>query len=552
MSTERVPRPLTVETLRNGDVSFISHAPREPEEGREPRSIVSDPPLPPEDSEWAGPRETVELTVPSNPSRWKTNHSPPGDPRPQTMSPRQKWGAASISLFAHLVLIAIGSMIVLRSPKSVVDIFTEIRTGESDNSAIIADPLPDQPVELNMGQTNSLAAPIPLERAAADQPSLIELDINTDPVEQIIDAEAFLGSIAKSDHLAGRTEEARAMMVAAQGGSASTEAAVNQGLVWLAQHQQGDGHWNFRHDGPGCDCPHHGSLSEASTGATAMALLCYLGAGHTHLRGKYQPQVARGLKALTNDFDKASVPGDLRQTSAGNSGMYTQGIATIVLCEVYALSGDRDIGRRAQKAVDFIVAAQYPQNGAWRYEPLDRLGDTSVVGWQVMALTSARMAKLSVPAKVGRATDRFLTLVQLENGAYYGYTAPEKRPTTTAIGLLCRMYQGWQPIRPAMKKGVAYLAEIGPNRDNMYYNYYATQVLHHWGGEEWKTWNRVLREQLVTTQSTTGHAKGSWAPRDPHAGVGGRHYMTCLAILTLEVYYRHLPLYQRKSIEPAT
>ena len=85
--------------------------------------------------------------------------------------------------------------------------------------------------------------------------------------------------------------------------------------------------------------------------------------------------------------------------------------------------------------------------------------------------------------------------------------------------------------------------------DNQYYNYYATQVMHHYGGQAWIDWNRNMREQLVSTQAKDGHASGSWAPRDPHGGTGGRHYATCLSILTLEVYYRHLPLYRRRYIQ---
>jgi hypothetical protein len=83
----------------------------------------------------------------------------------------------------------------------------------------------------------------------------------------------------------------------------------------------------------------------------------------------------------------------------------------------------------------------------------------------------------------------------------------------------------------------------------MYYNYYATQVLHHWGGPEWDRWNNTMREHLVRSQIRLGHAAGSWDVADRHGIMGGRLYMTSLALLTLEVYYRHLPLYQRDRIE---
>ena len=38
---------------------------------------------------------------------------------------------------------------------------------------------------------------------------------------------------------------------------------------------------------------------------------------------------------------------------------------------------------------------------------------------------------------------------------------------------------------------------------------------------------------------------GSWDVTDPHGNAGGRIYQTALSLLTLEVYYRHLPIYRR-------
>ena len=38
---------------------------------------------------------------------------------------------------------------------------------------------------------------------------------------------------------------------------------------------------------------------------------------------------------------------------------------------------------------------------------------------------------------------------------------------------------------------------------------------------------------------------GSWGPEGvPHGDRGGRMYATSLALLTLQVYYRHLPMYR--------
>ena len=93
---------------------------------------------------------------------------------------------------------------------------------------------------------------------------------------------------------------------------------------------------------------------------------------------------------------------------------------------------------------------------------------------------------------------------------------------------------------------------------NMYYFYYATQVVHFFDGPEWKEWNEGpkdekgvrqggMRDWLVMTQNRAdANLAGSWAPDPSSIGRScGRLGTTALALLTLEVYYRHLPLYKR-------
>ena len=140
----------------------------------------------------------------------------------------------------------------------------------------------------------------------------------------------------------------------------------------------------------------------------------------------------------------------------------------------------------------------------------------------------------------------FLDSVEVADGAMYSYMPGDgPRDSMTAVGLLCRMYMGWSRERPALKAGVEHLAKVGPRRGDIYYNYYATQVLHHWGGDLWKQWNLRMRDELVSTQVKDGLGAGSWDVTDPHGYAGGRIYQTALSLLTLEVYYRHLPIYRR-------
>jgi hypothetical protein len=232
--------------------------------------------------------------------------------------------------------------------------------------------------------------------------------------------------------------------------------------------------------------------------------------------------------------------------------MYSHGLSAIVICEAYAMTHDKALLPYAQAAVNFIAAAQ-AADGGWRYEP-GQPGDTSVVGWQIMALKSGHMGYLNVPRETVQRAYGFLDKVETESGSFYGYTGPGKGDATTAIGLLCRMYLGWKKEHPALKRGVEWLSNKGPStgpRANMYYNYYATQVMRHWEGEEWDKWNRTMRDYLIQTQAMQGIEAGSWYFSDPsdHGERGQRLYATSLATMILEVYYRHLPIFQKQSTE---
>jgi hypothetical protein len=74
---------------------------------------------------------------------------------------------------------------------------------------------------------------------------------------------------------------------------------------------------------------------------------------------------------------------------------------------------------------------------------------------------------------------------------------PGTTKATTAVGLLCRMYLGWKHDTPALERGVEFMARQGPSENDMYYNYYATQVMRHFGGDVWKMWNERMRELMV-------------------------------------------------------
>ena len=348
----------------------------------------------------------------------------------------------------------------------------------------------------------------------------------------------------------GRSAAGRHAMLQSGGGNSETEAAVARGTLWLAGQQRKNGAWVF-----------DGKSSNEVVAATGMALLPFLAAGQTHKKGpgnKYQDQVEAGLAFLISQQgpDGAFYNGrDGSGKLTDKVGTYAQGIATMTICEAYGMTGDkRVLYGPAQKAVSYVAAIQ-ASDGSWGYTP-NKSGDTSIVGWQVQALQSGKLCKgLAVSKPAIDKTRVFLDKVSdTKTHSRYGY-GDRNNPTRTrsAVGLLCRYYiDGWGPDNPSMAAGVEYIMQAMPSskaKFDMYYYYYATQIMHYYDGPEWREkWNPAMRDLLIERQvpRTQGPIGGSWdADAGSIGGNCGRLGTTCLCLLTLEVYYRHLPLYKR-------
>ncbi|RMF93373.1 MAG: hypothetical protein D6741_13760, partial [Planctomycetota bacterium] len=182
------------------------------------------------------------------------------------------------------------------------------------------------------------------------------------------------------------------------GADEETEQAVRRALAWLASHQEADGSWNpIRHGGGketytlGKD--RGGAGAQAQTGITALALLAFLGAGHTHRHdGPYRRNVAAAVDFLV----RSQAPqGHLAGGARVYEFMYCHAMGTLALAEAYGMTGDPELERTVRRAVAFSLSAQDPRGGGWRYRPGDP-GDTSQMGWQLMALRSARLAGIPV------------------------------------------------------------------------------------------------------------------------------------------------------------
>ncbi len=343
---------------------------------------------------------------------------------------------------------------------------------------------------------------------------------------------------------AARRGEARREAARARGGSTESEAAVERGLAWLALHQAVDGSWQFDLSGCRCDgaCRDPGSL-ESSTASTAIALLPFLGAGSTHLDGRYQENVSRGIYYLVSRMQPTPRGGDFCEGT-----LYGHGVTTLALAEALGMTKDEMLVPYVRDAVRFIETAQDLHSGGWRYLP-GQSGDITVTAWQLAALKSASLAGMETPSPAIDGVRRFLDRVQTQKGAAYGYRTPAAKPCTSAIGLLCRMYTGWGTAQEPLLRGVTNLAKPGPAPQAIYQNFYLSQALLQLDHPVWPRWNVKNRDQLVAQQARFGHETGSWFFADPDTAPGGRLAHTALAVLTLEVYYRLLPIYGEEAVE---
>jgi hypothetical protein len=340
--------------------------------------------------------------------------------------------------------------------------------------------------------------------------------------------------------------------------------AIADGLRWLALHQGPDGRWSLNGFNrlartaplPGgralvCNC---GGLAgqENDVAATAFGLLPFLGAGHTHMPGPKPPDYSKTVNTgLAYLLKKQSRDGNF------SSEMYSNALATAAVCEAYGLTRDPKLKAPAQRAVNFIAMAQHPAGG-WRYAP-GQAGDLSVTGYDLTALQSAQLAGLNVPKKVLAQAEKFVgSCATPDKGFSYLPNGGAATPTMTAVGALCRQYLGAGPRDPGLRAAAGLVRKSPPGRtNNLYYEYYAGQVMRRLGGDDWKEWNEGaagaggMRDLLLKRQDAGAgpghdHQKGSWSPAgEPHGNRGGRVMYTALALLALELEDARLPLFRQ-------
>ncbi|KAF0245840.1 MAG: hypothetical protein FD180_1252 [Planctomycetota bacterium] len=393
---------------------------------------------------------------------------------------------------------------------------------------------------------------------------------------------------------AGRGGAGRGNALKRYGGDGVSEQAVSDGLAWLADHQSADGSWDLvsysRRCPAGKKCEdgreeywaHHYDAYKCA--ATGLAALAFLGAGYTQMddqrtevSGQEKPPrhpfcdvVDRALQFLCKSqrADGCLISSDRESERSTVS----HGMAGIALIEAYSLTHDPRLRPHAQLAVNHTCTAQQ-DNGGWDYGNYrSGRGDTNVASWQVMLLRSARAAGLAVPKKAWEMAKVYMESVTDRKSGKIAYelegpqqVMQEGCNSIVAAGWVTRAYLGIPDDHPTQEKFAAIIRRVPPRFDDewgscahwsmlaarkaaghwsLYYNYYATLAMFHFGGEDWEKWNAKMREVTLGAQRTDGHEKGSWDPVTSDATFGGRVYATAMSVINLEVYYRYLPIYE--------
>ncbi|HTY99951.1 MAG TPA: prenyltransferase/squalene oxidase repeat-containing protein, partial [Rhodocyclaceae bacterium] len=345
------------------------------------------------------------------------------------------------------------------------------------------------------------------------------------------------------------------------GGSQATESSVEAALRWLARHQEKDGSWDARK----YEATAGGSdNTRIRVGCTGLALLAFLGAGYTEKSGPFADNVARAEHWLMKQQKPNGMIAEVQSGGGEIAAGYNHAVAGLALAEAYGMGKNAEIGQVAQKAVDYSVKTHQVAYGGWRYDAKQE-GDTSVTGWFVMQLKSAKIAGLQVDGAGFQGAMKFLDGVTDKEGrACYGPDGhTTKSSSMTAVGMVCRQFMGAANTDPLLVKQAEMLAAKPPkwvpqngihDPQEPYYWYYGTLAMFQMGGRYWEAWNATLKPTLVNNQcKANGQAldgsaadkDGSWDADSGWGPTGGRVYHTAINALSLEVYYRYLPMYTK-------
>ena len=300
---------------------------------------------------------------------------------------------------------------------------------------------------------------------------------------------------------------------------ANVEISYKKGLKFLAKMQSSDG--SFSNDR---------SRYGAQPGVAGICVLAFLAHGEDAEFGPYAKNIKKGIDFILKQQNKNGYIG---------TSMYNHGFATLALAEAYGMVNDDRLASALKKSVALLTSSQDRNpKGAWRYSPEDMTADTTVAGCQLVALLAARNAGIPVPNKNIDKALKYLASCRASNGGY-GYTSKSGgKSTLTAIGSLC-MSLAKKKDEKSFDTVTRYLtsrSESGGHHYLFYHEYYMAQALFHANEEEWEKWNEKNSKVMTASQNPDG----GWSDRRL-----GRSGATGLALLSMALNYRFLPIYEK-------
>ncbi len=310
------------------------------------------------------------------------------------------------------------------------------------------------------------------------------------------------------------------------------ETATEAGLNFLARNQEPDG--SFSGGGP-------------KIAMTGLSLLAFLACGQTPGDGRFGLSVR-----AAEDYLVKAVPADGYLGKLDGSRMYGQGIAVLALAEVSGVERDpqRSLALRQalERGLKVILAAQNVGKsdafiGGWRYEPSSLDADLSLSGWNALALRACQNVGLGVPKEaLQKAVQFVLKCYHREDGGFGYQPGAASSAAMTGVAVL-NLYLLEATDRAELEAAGKFLRANRVNDDTrftLYATYYATQAAYQAGGPTWEALWAAYSQALLARQMPDGGWPVSKTGEEP-----GRIYSSSLAILTLAVPYRLLPIYQR-------
>jgi hypothetical protein len=322
----------------------------------------------------------------------------------------------------------------------------------------------------------------------------------------------------------------------------NTEAVINGALKYLAAQQLPDGSWSGDKNDP--------ASSKYAVAMTAYVMMAFMANGNLPEEGPFAKNVKNGMQFL---LDSVDADGTFRMNQR-TQYMYSHGLATMVLAELYGQTQNPVIRSKLEHVVLLIVHGQNPEGG-WRYQPGSRDADISVTVPQTVALMAAKRAGIEVPQVTIDRAVAYIKKCSVGNTGGFAYQAGKGGPgfARTAAAIYALQIVGLYDdplIAPGSKFVMTTIdrcEQPGWSCEWLSYgNYYAAVAHYLMGGDHWKTYYQEFGQHyLLSHVSTQGDMKFWDQSLDPRAKGIGSNWVTAVATVVLSLPYGYLPLYQR-------